>query len=49
MKKFECKTCGTNYSTPGEDLPPSPNWTDGHVCDLVEVKSKIKKRKEKDG
>lgn len=39
MKKFKCKTCGTNYSTPGKNPPPSPRWADGHVCEMEEVKN----------
>jgi hypothetical protein len=33
---FRCKTCGTNYTTEGKDVPPTPKWSDGHNCDLVE-------------
>ena len=42
-RAFRCKSCGTGYSTTGDDVPPSPNWADGHVCEMVEVKSKINK------
>ena len=38
MKKFKCKKCGTSYSTPGKNPPPSPRWADGHVCEMKEVK-----------
>ena len=38
-RAFRCKECGTGYSTTGKDIPPSPNWDDGHVCDLIEVES----------
>tara|TARA_R110002049_G_scaffold231127_2_gene403428 strand:+ start:22265 stop:22618 length:354 start_codon:yes stop_codon:yes gene_type:complete len=41
-RAFRCKSCGIGYSTTGDDVPPSPNWADGHVCEMVEVESKIK-------
>tara|TARA_R110000796_G_scaffold181330_1_gene297902 strand:+ start:40652 stop:40987 length:336 start_codon:yes stop_codon:yes gene_type:complete len=40
-RAFRCKECGTGYSTTGEDVPPSPNWDDGHRCVMTEVESKI--------
>lgn len=40
-RAFRCKECGTGYSTTGDDVPPSPNWDDGHVCEMVEVESKL--------
>ena len=40
-RAFRCKSCGTGFSTTGDDVPPSPNWDDGHVCEMIEVKSKI--------
>tara|TARA_R110000803_G_scaffold78744_5_gene143995 strand:- start:716 stop:1183 length:468 start_codon:yes stop_codon:yes gene_type:complete len=36
-RKFRCKECGTGYTTPEIDAPPSPNWADGHVCTMDEV------------
>jgi len=44
-RAFRCKTCGTGYSTTGDDVPPSPNWDDGHVCEMVEVESKLNKKR----
>lgn len=44
MKAFRCKGCGTGFTTAGDDIPPSPNWDDGHVCEMVEVESKLEKR-----
>ena len=41
MKGYRCKKCGTGYSTTGEDVPPSPVWADGHICDMVEVEHKL--------
>lgn len=41
MKGYRCKTCGTGYSTTGEDVPPSPVWADGHTCEMVEVEHKL--------
>jgi len=41
MKSFRCKECGTGYSTTGKDTPPTPDWDDGHVCELSEVASKM--------
>ena len=41
MKGYRCKTCGTGYSSIGDDVPPSPEWRDGHVCEMVEVKSRF--------
>lgn len=41
-RAFRCKKCGTGFSTTGDDVPPSPNWDDGHVCEMKEVKSKLK-------
>jgi hypothetical protein len=41
MKGYRCRECGTGFSTTGDKAPPSPNWDDGHICDLVEVESKI--------
>ena len=41
MRAFRCKECGTGYSTTGDDVPPSPNWDDGHVCIMTEVESKM--------
>ena len=41
MKAYRCKICGTGYSTTGDSPPPSPNWADGHVCEMVEVESKL--------
>ena len=46
MKGFRCKECGTGYSTTGDDVPPSPNWDDGHVCEMIEVKSKISREED---
>ena len=40
-RAFRCKECGTIYSTAGEHVPPSPNWDDGHVCEMIEVESKL--------
>ena len=40
-RAFKCKECGTGYSTTGNGAPPSPRWDDGHVCEMVEVESKI--------
>ena len=40
-RAFRCKECGTGYSTTGDDVPPSPNWADGHKCVMVEVESKL--------
>ena len=40
-RAFRCKGCGTGYSTTGDDVPPSPNWYDGHVCEMIEVESFI--------
>lgn len=40
-RAFRCKECGTGYSTTGNDVPPSPNWKDGHICEMVEVESKL--------
>ena len=37
-KTFKCGECGTKYSTPSNIPPPSPNWADGHVCVMSEVK-----------
>lgn len=41
VKAYRCKICGTGYSTTGDSPPPSPNWDDGHVCEMVEVESKL--------
>jgi hypothetical protein len=41
MKSYRCKECGTGYSTTGDVAPPSPNWDDGHVCEMIEVESKL--------
>ena len=41
MRGFRCKDCGTGYSTTGKDVPPSPRWDDGHVCEMVEVEHKL--------
>lgn len=38
-RAFRCKECGTGYSTTGNDVPPSPNWDDGHVCEMIEVET----------
>ena len=38
-RAFRCKECGTGYNTTGGDAPPSPNWSDGHVCEMVEVEA----------
>jgi len=40
-RAFRCKHCGTGYTTTGNDVPPTPKWADGHVCELVEVESKL--------
>ena len=40
-RSFRCKSCGTGYSTTGKDAPPSPRWDDGHICEMVEVESKL--------
>ena len=45
MKGYRCKECGTGYSTTGDTPPPSPNWADGHKCEMVEVESKISANK----
>ena len=37
-KTFKCAECGTKYSTPSNIPPPSPNWADGHVCIMMELK-----------
>ena len=37
MRRFKCKECDTIYSTSGEEVPPTPKWNDGHVCDLVPI------------
>lgn len=34
-KKYICKDCGTVYYTTDESPPPSPKWSDGHVCKMV--------------
>ena len=36
MKEYICKTCNTRFSTSGNQPPPTPNWADGHKCELVE-------------
>lgn len=41
MKGYRCRECGTGFSTTGDTLPPSPRWDDGHVCEMVEVESRI--------
>lgn len=41
MKGYRCKECGTGYSTTGDTPPPSPRWDDGHVCEMIEVESKL--------
>ena len=41
MKGYRCRECGTGFSTTGDTLPPSPRWDDGHVCEMVEIESKI--------
>ena len=46
VRVFRCKNCGTGYSTKGNDVPPSPNWDDGHVCEMIEVKNRISLFKE---
>lgn len=46
MKGFRCKSCGTGFSTPEKEAPPSPNWDDGHVCEMIEVKSKISREED---
>lgn len=38
-KAYRCRDCGTGYSTTGNEKPPTPNWSDGHECELVEVES----------
>lgn len=35
MNKYVCKNCGTSYSTSADTPPPSPKWSDGHVCVMV--------------
>jgi|TARA_R110002050_G_C8743981_1_gene498363 hypothetical protein len=40
-RAFRCKECGTGFTTKSDRIPPSPNWKDGHVCEMVEVKSKL--------
>jgi len=37
MRRFRCKECGTNYSTTGTEIPSTPKWDDGHVCNLLEI------------
>lgn len=34
VNEFVCKECGTTYHTPEFEAPPSPNWADGHVCEM---------------
>jgi hypothetical protein len=48
-RAFKCKECGTGYSTTGNGAPPSPRWDDGHVCEMVEVESKISPLKSRQG
>lgn len=40
-RTFRCKHCGTRYGTTGNNVPPSPNWDDRHVCEMIEVESKL--------
>jgi len=40
-REFKCKECGTGYTTVGNDVPPSPNWADGHVCEMAEVECEL--------
>jgi len=44
-RAFRCKSCGTGYSTVGDDIPPSAPWADGHVCEMTEVEYKFKQTK----
>ena len=39
MYKFVCKECGTQYSTSENRPPPPINWSDGHKCKLIKVKT----------
>ena len=41
MKGYRCTECGTGFSSSNDEMPPSPNWDDGHVCTLVEVPHKF--------
>ncbi len=45
-RAFRCKQCGARYSTTGNEVPPTPNWDDGHKCELVEVESKLNNKNE---
>lgn len=37
---YRCEECETNYYTPENTPPPSPNWSDGHVCKMVLIRKK---------
>jgi len=41
MTEFICKDCGTVYSTPKAQRPPTPKWDDGHRCELIIPKDKL--------
>jgi len=36
---FICSGCGTNYYADGTTPPPTPRWSDGHVCTPKLVKT----------
>ena len=40
MMHYKCKECGTNYSPISNVAPPSPNWDDGHICNMKKVEDK---------
>jgi hypothetical protein len=41
MNRFVCKDCGTVYSTPRAQRPPTPKWADGHRCELIIPKNTL--------
>ena len=34
MNHYVCTGCGTDYYTSEPTPPPTPKWSDGHVCRL---------------
>ena len=40
MPKYKCIECETIYHSSEETPPPTPNWSDGHVCKLRKERTK---------
>lgn len=39
---FRCPSCMTDYYASGTTPPPTPRWSDGHVCRPVLIKNNEK-------